>query len=191
MESDSNKQDKQVTYAQEAALLRAIWDATPSKLSQAEFGETFNVGGQSAVNNFLKGSSPLSLKAAMGFSRGLGVPIDDFSPRLAAQAKDIAATVDRPDADADLPRFSRLPSTGKQGAPAAPVARAKKYLVAVHDPETEEQVGMVLLEAASMSDAHDRGLRLIQQHQARKSIDIEHFITAVFEVYSLRPAHWD
>lgn len=188
MDIDTNKQDKQAIYAQEAALLRALWDAKPNKPSQAEFGETYNIGGQSAVNNFLKGTSPLSLKAALGFVRGLGVGIEEFSPRLAAQAQAIAETVDSTDKPADLPAFSRLPATGKQAVPAG---RVRKYMVAVHNPETEEQVGMILMEATSMSEAHDRGLRLIQQHQAAKNIDVEKFITVVFELYSLRPARWD
>ena len=188
MDIDTDKQDKQAVYAQEAALLRALWDAKPNRPSQAEFGETHDIGGQSAVNNFLKGTSPLSLKAALGFSRGLGVTIEKFSPRLAAQAKTIAQTVDGSDKPADLPAFSRFPAGGKQAVAAG---RMRKYMVAVHDPDTEEQVGMILLEAASMSEAHDRGLRLIQQHQAARDIDVERLLTAVFELRSLRPARWD
>lgn len=59
-------------------------------MAQAEFGETFSIGGQSAVANFLHGRSPLSLKAAIGFARGLSTPIDSFSPRLAAEAREIS-----------------------------------------------------------------------------------------------------
>lgn len=71
--------------------LRAIWDQTPNRPSQAEFGELYDIGSQSAVGNFLSGRSALSLRAAAGFARGLNVPIASFSPKLAAEAGEIAA----------------------------------------------------------------------------------------------------
>lgn len=80
--------------ADEAEKLRALWASNESgRLPQAQFGEVYDIGGQSAVANFLNGRSPLSMKAAIGFARGLGVPIEDFSPRLAAEARRIAAVV--------------------------------------------------------------------------------------------------
>lgn len=72
-------------HRQEAAKLKAIWLRAP-RPEQGAFGETYEIGGQSAVSNFLRGDSPLSLKAARGFARGLGCEIADFSPRLAAEA---------------------------------------------------------------------------------------------------------
>lgn len=189
METQPAKKQKRELYLEEAARLRAIWDATPNRLSQAEFGEAFNIGGQSAVGNFLKGTSPLSLKAATGFARGLGVAIEQFSPRLAEEARAIAGAIDASRGDGALTASGRTAST----TPGPPVRAGtkQKYLVAVHEPETERQVGMVLLEATSLSDAHARGLRLIQQHQAAEHINAEHVSTVVFEVFSLRPAEWD
>lgn len=72
--------------AEESRLLSTIWYGTPAKDrgSQAVFGEKLEIGNQSAVGQFLRGESPLSLKAAKGFARGLGCKISDFSPRLAA-----------------------------------------------------------------------------------------------------------
>lgn len=75
-------------HRQEAQALRAIWDRV--KPNQAEFGKEFGIGGQTAVSNFLRGNSALSLKAATGFANGLGCHIEDFSPRLAAAAAQIA-----------------------------------------------------------------------------------------------------
>lgn len=72
-------------HRQEAAKLKAIWLRAP-RPEQGAFGETYEIGGQSAVSNFLRGDSPLSLKAARGFARGLNIEIADFSPRLAAEA---------------------------------------------------------------------------------------------------------
>lgn len=68
----------------EAKRLKEIWQSAPRQ-TQDEFGERFDVGNQSAVGQFLNGRVPLSLKAAVGFARGLGVSVADFSPRLAAE----------------------------------------------------------------------------------------------------------
>ncbi len=72
-------------HREEAALLSALWDRLPHA-SQTIFGEQYDVGSQSAVGQFLRGDTPLSLKAAAGFAMGLGVKISEFSPRLARQA---------------------------------------------------------------------------------------------------------
>ena len=69
----------------ESKQLREIWDKAQNRPSQAVFAEIYDIGGQSAVTSFLNGKTPLSLKAARGFAKGLGCLIADFSPRLAAQ----------------------------------------------------------------------------------------------------------
>jgi hypothetical protein len=83
--------------SEESKLLAAIWYNTPAKHrgSQAEFGERFEVGNQSAVGQFLRGESPLSMKAARGFAKGLGCQINAFSKRLAAEVDD-ASSVNGP-----------------------------------------------------------------------------------------------
>lgn len=67
-------------------MLKALWDAISQseKGTQAEFGEQYLIGNQSAVGQFLRGKTPLSLKAAKGFAKGLNCQVSDFSPRLAA-----------------------------------------------------------------------------------------------------------
>lgn len=77
---------------EEARRLRHLWDARAHP-SQAEFGEKYEIGNQSAVGQFLRGETPLSLKAARGFAIGLGASIEDFSPRLAQEAAAIANMV--------------------------------------------------------------------------------------------------
>lgn len=82
-------------YAQEAKRLKEIWMSNADgRLAQAQFGEVYDIGGQSAVANFLNGRSPLSLKAALGFARGLKCRVQDFSPRLAKEALGIAEALD-------------------------------------------------------------------------------------------------
>lgn len=76
----------------EAQRLRTLWDSKPHE-TQAVFGEKYEIGNQSAVGQFLRGESPLSMKAALGFSKGLGVPIADFSERLANEAEMLGQAV--------------------------------------------------------------------------------------------------
>jgi hypothetical protein len=90
----------------EARRLKAIWDRR-ERPSQADFGEQFGIGNQSAVGQFLRGVTPLSLKAARGFAAGLGCNIEDFSPRLAEAAAVIANMVP---GDRLTPESARLAS---------------------------------------------------------------------------------
>lgn len=82
-------------HREEARLLKEIWART-KRPTQAVFGETYDIGGQSAVNNYLNGTSALSMRAAKGFARGLGCAIADFSPRLAREAAELGALVQEP-----------------------------------------------------------------------------------------------
>jgi hypothetical protein len=89
--TNSNLPSPAEIYAQEAKQLKEIWmSSADGRLAQAQFGEVYDIGGQSAVANFLNGRSPLSLKAALGFARGLKCRVQDFSPRLAKEALGIA-----------------------------------------------------------------------------------------------------
>jgi len=74
----------------ESRALRAIWDKTPGKPTQAEFAHRFGIGTQGAVALFLSGKTPLSPKAAAGFASGLGCRVEDFSPRLAAMIEKLS-----------------------------------------------------------------------------------------------------
>lgn len=69
----------------EAARLRSLWEKSNHGLSQQVFGEKFGIGNQSAVGQFLRGQTPLSMKAAVGFARGLHCNLTDISPRLALE----------------------------------------------------------------------------------------------------------
>lgn len=86
---ESKKAKITAEHRQEAILLRLIWDQK-KPLAQAEFGEKYGIGNQAAVSNFLAGRSALSLKAAVGFAKGLDCEIGEFSPRLARIAEAIA-----------------------------------------------------------------------------------------------------
>jgi hypothetical protein len=84
----------------EAAALKSLWEASAEERkargvsSQAAFGAEYDIGNQGAVWQYLNGKTALSLKAAMGFARGLRCRVADFSPRLAEEARTIAAVTD-------------------------------------------------------------------------------------------------
>lgn len=73
-------------HREESRKLKSLWVERKERVSQAEFGQTYDIGSQAAVGHFLNGKAAISLKAARGFAKGLGCEIADFSPRLAAEA---------------------------------------------------------------------------------------------------------
>jgi hypothetical protein len=91
MKSNERKAKVTAESREESALLFALWQAKTDKPSQAEFGESFEIGTQGAVSQFLQGKAPLSMKAAKGFATGLGCPISAFSKRLAEEAQAVSA----------------------------------------------------------------------------------------------------
>lgn len=74
--------------ADDAARLQALWDNRELKISQMKFGADYNLGTQGMVWQYLTGARPLNIDAAVKFSRGLNVTIDQFSPRIAEQIAD-------------------------------------------------------------------------------------------------------
>ncbi|MPT06039.1 S24 family peptidase [Delftia tsuruhatensis] len=82
---------------EESLRLRAIWDGAQGRPNQAAFGEMYDIGNQSAVGQFLRGETPISLKAAVGFAKGLGCEIQDFSPRLAKLAHEASQVLGNDD----------------------------------------------------------------------------------------------
>lgn len=73
-------------HVDEAARLKALFEARPApRMSQGKFGETFEIGSQALVWQYLNARIPLNLEQAVRFARGLACSVDDFSPRLAAE----------------------------------------------------------------------------------------------------------
>lgn len=127
-------------HREEARKLKEIWART-KRPTQAVFGETYDIGGQSAVNNFLNGVSALSMRAAKGFARGLGCEVVEFSPRLAREAADLSALV-TPTMHYGGEGFSMTP----EPAPQAPRTR----------PVTIKEALEALGEAIDAADTTDR-----------------------------------
>lgn len=83
-----------------------------ARLSQGDFGAQYGIGTQGMVWQYLSGTRPLNIKAAMAFSRGLDVLIDQFSTTLADQIRDamerVQATSKWPFASIDFAKIQSL-----------------------------------------------------------------------------------
>lgn len=75
---------------EDAKRLLGLFEAK-AKMSQQKFGETYDIGSQGAVWQYLHGRIPLNLKNAMRFARGLHCGLEEISPTLAAHLESGAA----------------------------------------------------------------------------------------------------
>ena len=72
---------------QDADRLRLLYEQrVPTDMSQAKFGETYGIGSQGMVWQYLNGRAPLNYEAAAKFARGLRCTIADINPELAKRA---------------------------------------------------------------------------------------------------------
>lgn len=71
---------------EDARRLRLLWDKRPEpQISQAKFAADNGLGDtQGIVWQYISGTIPLNLAAAIKFARGLRCRVQDFSPTLAA-----------------------------------------------------------------------------------------------------------
>jgi len=70
---------------EDAARLSELFAQHSGRLSVDEFGRRYGIG--SKITQFLAGRIPLTMEAAMGFARGLGIDLDAISPRLGAEQR--------------------------------------------------------------------------------------------------------
>lgn len=92
MEKPSKSSKLTPENIEESARLKALYLAARHGLSQEAFGAKYDIGNQGAVWQCLNGKGmPISMKAAIGFAKGIGCDIADFSPRLAAEAAAVAS----------------------------------------------------------------------------------------------------
>lgn len=72
------------TTEQEAANLARLFEGR----NKAAFAREFAVpGGAAMISQHISGHRPISLEAAAAYARGFGVPLEEISPRLAAQVR--------------------------------------------------------------------------------------------------------
>lgn len=78
---------------EDARRLRQLWEEK-KPASQEKFGADYKIGNQSMVGHYLLGKTPLNHAAVGKFARGLNVLIDDISPTLADQIRELYALCD-------------------------------------------------------------------------------------------------
>lgn len=74
--------------------LKAIYEAKKKELglSQLSLADALDIS-QSGVSHYLNGINPLNAQVAAAFSKLLQVPVDSFSPRLAAEMSTLAQAI--------------------------------------------------------------------------------------------------
>lgn len=85
--TDSKRAKITAEHKAEAQKLFALWKASTTRRSQAEFGEKYGLGNQANVGHYLHARSALNPKAAAAFAAELGCKVEDFSPRVAAEVR--------------------------------------------------------------------------------------------------------
>jgi hypothetical protein len=83
------KKSKMLSWQiEDARRLSELWERKKTT-SQAEFGAATGIGTQGMVHQYLSGTTPLNLSAVGKFAAGLEVRIDEISPTLADQVRDL------------------------------------------------------------------------------------------------------
>jgi hypothetical protein len=93
----------------EAAALLGLLDALHPRPTNAQFGKAHGIGTAGMVWQYTHARRPLNLEAATKFALGLPVPIERFSPRLAA-----AAALARRSSARHTPQVLNMPLSAKE-----------------------------------------------------------------------------
>jgi phage repressor protein C with HTH and peptisase S24 domain len=80
---------------EDAARLLALYKAyrAAGGLKQDDFAAKYGLRSQANLGHYLHGRRPLNIEQATNFSRGLNLPIDQFSPTIAAQIAGAAQAI--------------------------------------------------------------------------------------------------
>ena len=120
-----NKQKLDDWQVEDARRLKKLWDEKrPKGMTQEKFGVEYDMGTQGNVGLYLHGKQKLNLYAVGQFAKLLGVMIDEISPRLADQVRELHRRCD-PNRNRD---FGVSPETREfiQRAIAEEVARQQR-----------------------------------------------------------------
>lgn len=89
------KQKLSEWQVEDAKRLESLWDARkPEGMTQEKFGVEYEMGTQGNVSQYLKGKAALNLRAVGKFAKVLNVKIDEISPTLADQVRELYANCD-------------------------------------------------------------------------------------------------
>lgn len=198
-----NKQGKITPeHEAEATRLRALWAASEDARaargvkSQESFGAAYSIGNQAAVGFFLNGKTALSMKAAVGFARGLECQVVDFSPRLAREMEAMASAMAMPTL-----------STGSRGATPPSVAHDMSQIPHTVAPTTiawgdlmegtlPAEFGLVIEDNSMAPDAPAGTLIWFEKRTDARSPDWVLLVDDaghwyIREYKERRPGHWE
>jgi hypothetical protein len=89
------KQKLEDWQIEDAKRLDRLWnEKRPEGMTQEKFGADYDMGSQANVGHYLKGKSKLNLFAVGQFAKVLGVKIDEISPVLADQVRELYRNCD-------------------------------------------------------------------------------------------------
>lgn len=92
MENTDDLTSEKARQQEDARRLRELYTAYRSAggKRQEDFAEDYGLKTQGNMGHYLHGRRPLNLRAAIGFAKGIGVPIAAFSPTIAAEIEEAA-----------------------------------------------------------------------------------------------------
>lgn len=92
---------------EDAARLLSLYKAyrAAGGLKQDDFAAKYGLRSQANLGHYLHGRRPLNIEQATNFSRGLGVPIGQFSPTIAAQIAGAAQAIEHSPPASDESEF--------------------------------------------------------------------------------------
>lgn len=93
----------------ECSRLKAIFEAKkkPLKITQDRAADALDMN-QSSVNHYLNGRNALNPVVAAGFAKLLQVAVEDFSPRLAEDLRQLAEATKPQETPAPINAFAQL-----------------------------------------------------------------------------------
>lgn len=106
----------------DAGRLKSLYLTHCGGLTQAQFGEKFDIGSQGMVGQYLNDKTPLNVDVAIKFAQALGVNVADFSSLLALQiesgdervVRDVMSTQIRPELRADMQEILAQRNNGRR-----------------------------------------------------------------------------
>lgn len=142
---------------EDAARLSALFAQHRGRLSVDEFSRRFEIGPK--IAQYLSGQTPLTMEAAVGFARGLGVELDSISPRLDAERR-------RPPTDSnEIVRLQPGAEDGNTPADRLQLVMAEQHL------DVNSLAKLLSVESAVVRSWLEPGAPKLQLHHAVKLQD--------------------
>lgn len=93
-------------YEKEAQQLKRLFKEN-SKITQREFAKRYNLGTPGNLWQYLNGRRPLNASIASTIARGLGIGVEEFSPRLAQEINSMKSSSNV--VPFEMPKLKKVP----------------------------------------------------------------------------------